>query len=86
MIRSDADINDDNLSKMKYLEAVRLETHRLYGPGLGILPRRAVVDHMIGTVQIPQDTLVGIELAANNFNPAYYKEPDEFRPERWLND
>lgn len=65
---------------------MRNETQRIYGPGSGILPRQAVVEHKLGGVTIPKDTLVGLEMAANNFNPVYYKNPHEFRPERWLND
>lgn len=86
VVHSNKDITNDNLQKLKYLEAVRNETQRIYGPGTGILPRRATVEHLLGKVLIPKDTLIGLDLAPNNYNPVYYKNPDEFNPDRWLND
>lgn len=64
---------------------MRNETHRLYGPGNTIFPRKAVKEHYLGKVLIPEGTLLELDFCPNNYNPVYYKEPEEFRPERWLN-
>ena len=38
-IKSSSDFTQEKLKKMTYLEAVQLETNRMYGPVNGIIPR-----------------------------------------------
>lgn len=74
----------DNLKKMTYVTAVMNETARIYGPGIGLFTRDVAKDTTLGTVPIKKGTLINHEFTTNNHNPAYYDNPSEFRPERWL--
>ena len=65
----------DDLKKLTYLDAVSKETHRVYGPAIGLAGREATQDHTLGNILIKKGTMVGPGIAANNFNPKYYSEP-----------
>jgi len=72
----------EDLQKLQYLDCVLTETLRLY-PSAGFT-RKAVKDHKIGKFDIPR----GAELVFFPYlvqrNPAYYEDPNAFKPERWL--
>lgn len=42
----------DDLKKLTYLDAVSKETHRVYGPALGLAGREATQDHTLGNILI----------------------------------
>lgn len=47
--------------------------------------RSVILDHEIGGVKIYKGSMVQPASVWPHFSPDYYKEPLEFRPERWLN-
>jgi cytochrome P450 len=57
----------------------------MYGPGNNILVRQALKDNYINGLAIKKGTLVTIIPFSNHFSEKYFKNPYEFRPERWLN-
>ena len=60
------------------------ETQRVSTPVPVILPRRALEDHYIGDILIKKGTMVSVDLLGRNFSYLNYENPDEFKPERWL--
>lgn len=57
----------------------------MYGPGNIILVRQAARDNYVNGLAIKKGTLVTVNPYANHFSEEYFKNPFEFRPERWLN-
>jgi cytochrome P450 len=68
---------------MTYIEAVQNETLRYYGPGNGVFDRMAARDHYIDDIPVGKGTLVGVQPMGNHYNEKFFKDPFEFRPERW---
>ncbi len=83
IIKSDEDITLENLKKLTYIDWIQYEITRLYGPVNGILFRDAAEDNYLKDVPISKGTLVTTQPVGNHFNPKYFKDPFEFRPERW---
>ncbi|KAH8885916.1 cytochrome P450 [Thozetella sp. PMI_491] len=84
---SEDEIELAGVQKLPYMLAVLDETLRLYPPTPNGQPRKIAQggDTIIGKY-IPQDTLVEIWQWALYHNPAYFRQPDAFIPERWLGD
>ncbi|XP_021720165.1 cytochrome P450 71A4-like [Chenopodium quinoa] len=78
-------IADEDLEKMKYLKAVIKETLRVYPPIPLLVPRESTQDVKIDGYDIAARTLVFVNAWAVQRDPATWEEPEEFRPERFLN-
>ncbi|PWA84083.1 cytochrome P450 [Artemisia annua] len=78
-------ITEDDLEKMAYLKAVLKETLRLHTPIPLLVPRESTQDVKLLGYDIPSDTQVIINAWAIARDPSTWKEPNEFRPERFLN-
>ncbi|EHB00903.1 Cytochrome P450 3A13 [Heterocephalus glaber] len=72
----------DALVQMEYLDMVVNETLRLY-PIAGRLERACKKDVEINRVVIPKGSVVLIPTYALHRDPKYWKEPEEFHPERF---
>lgn len=83
-IRSDEDYSDENLQKLQYMTACLNETLRYYGPANSILMRQVTKNHNLKGVNIMEGTLINPVFIGNHFNSAYFKDPYEWNPERWL--
>jgi cytochrome P450 len=72
------------LANLPYLDAVIRESLRIYPP-VYAFGREVVEPFELGGYTMP----VGAQVLTAPFgvhrNPLYWREPDEFRPERWLN-
>ena len=53
------------------------------GPLQGIIGRKANQDHYLADIPVSKGTMVAIQSIGNHFNEKYFKNPEEFRPERW---
>lgn len=73
----------EQLQKMTYLNAVLNESMRLYPPAW-ITDRQNLEDDSLGQFKIKKDTLIGVSFYELHRNPRYWKNPDEFIPERFL--
>lgn len=72
-----------DLPKLRYCEAVILESMRMYPPAW-ILSRAVREPVTLGGAQLPKDGLVWIPQWLLHRDPRWFPEPRSFRPERWL--
>lgn len=76
--------NLDDRKNMPYTEAVLRESLRM-DPVVPInTPRRCLEDTTLGGYSIPKDTLVLISLWSANYDSQIWEDPEQFRPERFL--
>lgn len=77
-LQRSVDSGDDS-----YLDAVIYEAMRLR-PAVPVTGRRALQDTTLNGIRIPKGTVVVIPLLAVHERPDVYADPQEFRPERFL--
>ncbi|KAJ0873697.1 putative cytochrome P450 [Helianthus annuus] len=77
-------IMEGDIGKLEYLDAVLKETMRLHAPA-PIIPRASSQDVQIMGYEIETGTRIVINVWAIGRDPAIWEEPEEFRPERFLN-
>ncbi len=75
--------NYSDLPSLRYTEAVLLESLRLYPPSWTI-GREAIGDTKLGDYLIEKGTQVYISQWVLHRDPTFFPQPEEFRPERWL--
>ncbi|CAD5124106.1 DgyrCDS12408 [Dimorphilus gyrociliatus] len=73
-----------NLDKLVYLDAVFKESQRLI-PIVSSVLKKAQRGAKINGYDIPEGTVVVAHLGAAMRNPHVWEDPDEFKPERFLN-
>ncbi|KAL5546791.1 hypothetical protein UlMin_006478 [Ulmus minor] len=84
VIGRDRVLNETDFSNLPYLQCVTKEAFRLHPPTPLMLPHRANADVKIGGYDIPKGTIVHVNVWAIARDPAIWKDPLEFRPERFL--
>ncbi|KAH7132728.1 cytochrome P450 [Dactylonectria macrodidyma] len=73
-------------SRLPYLQAVINETLRMYPTIVAMLPRTATHDSIVAGVPVPKGAVVGIQnYTVHRWEPAF-PNPEEFNPDRWLDD
>ncbi|KAI3807075.1 hypothetical protein L1987_22997 [Smallanthus sonchifolius] len=77
-------IVEEDLEKMQYLKAVIKESLRLHMPATLLAPRISTQDVKLMGYDIPAGTQVIINAWAIGRDPMSWEEPEEFRPERFL--
>lgn len=73
----------DDYSKLQYTRAVIQETMRLYPPVWSLIRVAAEDDVIAGKDIRAGDRIVLFSYGAHH-NPKYWDDPEEFRPERWM--
>lgn len=82
-IESQSDNIVEQLQKITYTNAVLNESMRLFPPAW-ITDRQNVTDDTLVGFHIKKETLIGVSFYELHRNPKYWKNPDEFNPERFL--
>ncbi len=72
-----------DLPRLRYTEAVVMESLRLYPPAY-LIGREAMEACEIGGYAVPAGTTVFMSPWALHRDPRYFEAPEEFRPQRWL--
>ncbi|KAI9367032.1 cytochrome P450 monooxygenase [Aspergillus egyptiacus] len=85
---SEADIiTGPTLNSCKYLQACINEAMRISPSVPSVLPRDVLPGGLtVDGDYIPAGTSVGASLYSLHRNPAYFADPDTYRPERWIED
>ncbi|KAG5522988.1 hypothetical protein RHGRI_034959 [Rhododendron griersonianum] len=83
--QSNQPVTEDDLDQMPYLKAVIKETLRLHPPSPILVPRESTKDVQVMGYDIAAGTRVVVNAWAIGRDPASWDEPEEFRPERFLN-
>ncbi|KAI8548753.1 hypothetical protein RHMOL_Rhmol07G0298200 [Rhododendron molle] len=79
-------VTEDNLCQLPFLDAVFHETLRKY-PALPMVPLRYVNEDIeLGGYYVPAGSEIAINLYGCNVNEKQWEKPDEWNPERFLND
>jgi cytochrome P450 len=78
------EIDFDDIDKMEYMNAFLQEVLRLYPP-LGQILRVSRRPEIMEGVEIPPNTHVQIPNFLIQRHPHYWSEPENFKPERWIN-
>lgn len=76
------DINGDAAAQLPYLNGVIQEGLRLFPPGPAGLPRISPGGTIAGHY-VPPGYSVRVSLCNTQVDPRYWRDADQFRPERW---
>ncbi|XP_006351549.1 cytochrome P450 71A4-like [Solanum tuberosum] len=79
------EITEDDLGNMQYLKAVIKESLRLHPPNPLLVPHESMEDVKLLDYHIPAKTEVLINAWAIGRDPLLWDDPEEYRPERFLN-
>ncbi len=82
-VLSDRPLTVEDVSRLKYAEAVILESMRLHPPAY-VLGREAIRDTEIGGYRIPKGMTIFMAQWVTQRDPRWWDQPEKFRPERWL--
>ncbi|XP_057732779.1 geraniol 8-hydroxylase-like [Arachis stenosperma] len=77
-------VEESDISKLPYLQAVIKETLRLHPPVPFLLPRKAEIDVDIGGYTIPKDAQVMVNVWNIGRDPSLWDNPTLFSPERFI--
>ncbi|XVE50807.1 hypothetical protein DITRI_Ditri01bG0192900 [Diplodiscus trichospermus] len=77
-------VNEERIQELKFLRSIAKETLRLHPPGV-LLPRECRETCVINGYEIPAKTKVLINSWAIQRDSRYWKDAEEFYPERFLN-
>lgn len=78
-------IDEPDVPKLQYLQAIISETLRLYPAAPLLVPHMASSDCMIGGYNVPQDTMILVNAWSIQRDPKHWDEPTSFKPERFVN-
>lgn len=77
-------VEEKEIQTLPYIEAIVKETMRLHPVAPMLVPRQTREDVTINGYDIPAGTRVLVNVWTIAHDPAVWENPDEFRPERFL--
>ncbi|GAB2301099.1 hypothetical protein Dimus_035131 [Dionaea muscipula] len=84
VVGKDGNITEDDVEKMVYLGAIVKETFRRHPPSHFMLSHAAVKETELAGYTIPTNVNVEFYTAWLTQDPSVWKNPDEFKPERFM--
>ncbi|KAI9156089.1 hypothetical protein LWI28_000312 [Acer negundo] len=85
VVKNKFNIDMNDIDEMPYLKSVIKETLRLHPPAPLLAPRETSTTIKLGGYDIPAKTKVLINAWAIQRDPKFWGRPDEFIPERYVN-
>ncbi|EYU22010.1 hypothetical protein MIMGU_mgv1a022779mg, partial [Erythranthe guttata] len=79
-------VDESRIHELKYLMSIIKETLRIHAPLPLLLPRKCRDKCEINGYEIPVDTKIIVNAWAINRDPKYWRNPDCFEPERFLDE
>ncbi|XP_020208853.1 cytochrome P450 81E8 [Cajanus cajan] len=76
-------VDEDDISKLHYVQCIIYETLRLHPPGPLLLPHVSSKDCAIGEYDIPQNTILLVNTWTIHKDPKLWNDPTQFKPERF---
>lgn len=80
----DRPVEESDMKKLVYLEAIIKETLRLYPAAPISVPHESMEDCVVSGYNIPKGTRLLVNLWKMHRDPNIWSDPDEFKPERFL--
>lgn len=77
-------VEESDMEKLIYLQAIIKETLRLYPAAPLGVPHEAMEDCVVGDYHVPKGTRLLLNLWKIHRDAKVYSDPNEFRPERFL--
>ncbi|KAK8602266.1 hypothetical protein V6N12_052080 [Hibiscus sabdariffa] len=77
-------IEESDINRLPYLQAIIKETFRTHPPGPLLIPRRAGSDADLCGFKVPEGSQVLVNTWAIGRDPSIWEKPDSFTPERFL--
>ncbi|XVF81233.1 hypothetical protein PTKIN_Ptkin15bG0139600 [Pterospermum kingtungense] len=77
-------VEDSDIEKLVYLQAVIKETFRLYPTAPLLVPHEAMEDCRVSGYHIPKGTRLLVNVWKLQRDPRIWSNPEEFKPERFL--
>ncbi|KAK7269745.1 hypothetical protein RIF29_22480 [Crotalaria pallida] len=83
-VLKDQPVTESNLHQLPYLQATVKETLRLHTPIPLLVPHMNLEEAKLGGYTIPKESKVVVNAWWLANNPSWWKNPEEFRPERFM--
>ncbi|KAG9454807.1 hypothetical protein H6P81_007711 [Aristolochia fimbriata] len=84
VVGSDRVMTESDFPALPYLQCVAKEALRLHPPTPLMLPHKAAADVKVGGYDVPRGSNLHVNVWAVARDPVVWKDPLEFRPERFL--
>ncbi|KAL0352039.1 UNVERIFIED_CONTAM: cytochrome [Sesamum calycinum] len=85
VVGANKQVEESDISKLPYLQAVIKESMRYHPPGPFLMRRKDGEDLEIKNYIIPKNAVILINIWATSRDPRIWPNPDSFEPERFLN-
>jgi len=80
----DSQVEEHDILKLPYLQAIIKETLRLHPPTVFLLPRKAMADVELHGYIVPKNAQILVNLWAIGRDSAVWENPNEFNPNRFM--
>ena len=84
VIGEKAQVQENDIPKLPYLNAVIKESFRLHPPGPFLIPHEAEADLEINGYTIPRGARILVNVWAIGRDPSVWSNPESFEPERFV--